>query len=79
MLGELPYGSFVEIEGQTIEAIRLVADQLSLNWTTAIGTSYNALFERVRQALKLSFPDLSFANFENMEVQANDLGVYTAD
>jgi len=79
MLDELPYGSFVEIEGQTIEAIRLVADQLSLNWTTAIGTSYNALFERVRQALKLSFPDLSFANFENMEVQANDLGVYTAD
>jgi adenylate cyclase class 2 len=79
MLDELPYGNFVEIEGETIEEIRLVADQLGFNWTAAIGTSYNALFEHVRQALRLSFTDLSFANFENTAVQAYDLGVYPAD
>jgi adenylate cyclase class 2 len=79
MLDELPYGNFVEVEGETIEAIRLVTDQLNLNWTTAIGTSYNALFDRVQRALNLSFQDLSFANFEGINVQASDLGVYAAD
>jgi adenylate cyclase class 2 len=79
MLDELPYGDFVEIEGETIEAIRTAADQLNLNWEAAIAASYNALFERVQRALKLSFQDLSFANFENIKIQAGDLGVYAAD
>lgn len=79
MLDELPYGSFVEIEGETVEAIRRITDQLNLNWATAIGTSYSALFDRVQRTLKLSFQDLSFANFENVKVQAGDLGIYAAD
>jgi hypothetical protein len=79
MLDELPYGSFVEIEGETLEGIRLVTDQLNLNWTTAIGTSYSALFDRVQRALKSSFQDLSFSNFEGIKVQASDLGVDAAD
>jgi adenylate cyclase class 2 len=79
MLDELPYGDFIEIEGETVEAIRDVGNHLHLNWETAIGTSYSALFERARQALKLSFQDLSFANFEGIKVEANDLGVHAAD
>ncbi len=79
MLDELPYGNFVEIEGETIEAIRAVADQLNLNWETAIGTSYHALFERAHRALNLSFRDISFANFANIRVDAAHLGVYPAD
>lgn len=79
MLDELPYGNFVEIEGETIEAIRSITDQLNLNWATAIGTSYNALFDRVRRALELSFQDLSFVNFEGIKVQSSDLGVNAAD
>ena len=79
MLDELPYGNFVEIEGETLEIIRNVAEELNLNWATAIGTSYNALFERVQRTLQLSFQDLSFANFENRHVQASDLGVLAAD
>jgi adenylate cyclase class 2 len=79
MLDELPYGSFVEIEGETLEGIRLVTDQLNLNWSTAIGTSYSALFDRVQRALKSSFQDLSFSNFEGIKVQASDLGVDAAD
>jgi adenylate cyclase class 2 len=79
MLDELPCGDFVEIEGETLESIRGVADQLSLNWETAIATSYSALFERVQRALKLSFQDLSFVNFEQIRVNASDLGVLTAD
>src|SRR5688572_13003245 len=39
MLDELPYGNFVEIEGETLELIREAAIQLNLNWDAAIGTS----------------------------------------
>ena len=79
MLDELPYGNFVEIEGKSSETIRVTADQLNLNWDTAIGTSYTALFERARKTLRLVFRDLSFENFAGMEVNASDLGVRAAD
>jgi adenylate cyclase, class 2 len=79
MLDELPYGSFVEIEGTTIEGIRSIADQLHLNWETAIATSYNALFDRARNALNLSVQDLSFAEFRNIQVDAVHLGIHAAD
>lgn len=79
MLDELPYGDFVEIEGEAIESIRTIANQLNLKWETAVGTSYNALFERVQRALKLSFQDLSFANFETINVDAAYLQLRAAD
>jgi adenylate cyclase class 2 len=79
MLDELPYGNFVEVEGETIEIIRTSSLQLNLNWDTAIATSYTSVFERARTALKLSFTDLSFANFANVNVDASNLGVRPAD
>ena len=79
MLDELPYGNFVEIEGEKIESIRAVANQLNLRWETAIGTSYQDLFERARQNMNLSFEDLSFANFKSRNVEARDLEVQVAD
>jgi len=79
MLDELPYGRFVEIEGETVDAIHAVADQLGLHWDAAIGTSYNTLFDRARRTLNLSFQDLSFANFADINLDATHLGVYAAD
>ncbi len=79
MLDEMPYGSFIEIEGEGLKSIRSVADRLTLDWDAAVGTSYVALFERLQKALKLSFSDLSFANFAGMDIQAADLGVEPAD
>jgi len=79
MLDELPYGPFVEIEGETVHAIRAIADQLGLNWNTAIATSYNTLFDRARRTLNLTFQDLSFANFADINLDATHLGVYAAD
>lgn len=79
MLDELPYGNFVEIEGETIEAIRKVADALNLKWDAAIGTSYAALFKRASETLNLSFQDLSFEKFAGIQVTAADLGVSTAE
>jgi adenylate cyclase class 2 len=79
MLDELPYGSFVEIEGETVEAIHLLANRLGLSWEAAIARSYTALFDSARIALNLSFQDLSFANFAEINIDAASLGVYPAD
>jgi adenylate cyclase class 2 len=79
MLDELPYGNFVEIEGETVDAIRAIADQLHLKWETAIGTSYHALFERARENLNLALQDLSFAEFSGTQVDVAHLDVHAAD
>jgi adenylate cyclase class 2 len=79
MLDELPYGNFVEIEAETIEAIRRASDILKLNWNAAIGTSYYALFGRACKTLNLSFQDLSFENFAGLPVTAAHLGVSRAE
>ena len=79
MLDELPYGSFVEIEGESAGLIHSAADQLNLTWKVAVGTSYLALFERVRDALNLPFQDLSFANFVDIKADVSHLKVYAAD
>src|SRR5688572_9497988 len=79
MLDELPYGNFVEIEGETVDAIQAVTEQFHLHWESAIGTSYNALFERARRTLNVSIQDLSFAEFRDIKVEAVHLGVQAAD
>jgi adenylate cyclase class 2 len=79
MLDELPYGDFVEIEGETVESIRTIASQLGLHWDHAVATSYNALFDRARRNLNISLQDLSFSEFKNIKVKAADLGVHAAD
>ena len=79
MLDELPYGNFVEIEGESIQIIHRVAEKLTLNRNAAISKSYTALFENVRQTLKLPFKDLTFANFAEVEVSPEQLQVQPAD
>lgn len=67
VLDEMPYGNFVEIEGDadTIDAVR---QKLGLGDATAYRSGYTDLFERVRRKLKLKFTDLTFANFEQIDV-----------
>jgi adenylate cyclase, class 2 len=79
MLDELPYGSFVEIEGETEDSIRSLSEKLHLNWDATIERSYSALFEHVQKSLNLSFRDLSFENFAGIKVDATHLGVQVAD
>ena len=79
MLDELPYGNFVEIEGKNIQAIHIMAEKLKLNRNAAITISYSALFEKVHQILKLTFKDLTFANFERIKVSPEHLQVQPAD
>jgi len=79
MLDELPYGNFVEIEGENIESIRLAAEKLNLNLGTSITASYSALFERARQTLGFTFTDLTFENFTGIEVAPEHLQIQPAE
>lgn len=79
MLDELPYGNFLEIEGQSVEQIQAVAAMLDLKWNTAIRTSYTALFTVAANALHLSFRDITFSNFEGIRVTTDNLHVLAAD
>jgi len=79
MLDELPYGNFVEIEGENITTIRSTAAKLNLDMQAAISASYSSLFEKVRRSLRLTFTDLTFANFAGLNVTAKELSVHAAD
>jgi adenylate cyclase class 2 len=67
VLDELPYGHFVEIEATT-PVIESTLEALGLADQPRIGTSYLGLFTQVKAALNLSFRDLTFANFEGIQV-----------
>jgi adenylate cyclase class 2 len=79
MLDELPYGDFVEIEGETAEQIEAIATKLDLDWGAAIDRSYTALFEYIRKTMRLSFTDLAFENFKGIQVAPDQLDVQPAD
>lgn len=79
MLDELPFGEFVEIEGREAKEIRAAAERLGLKWEARLEQGYLELFARVKPALQLDFRDLTFENFEGVEVDAEVLGAYQAD
>lgn len=79
MLDELPYGNFVEIEGQDPAAIREAAEKIGLNWNAAIPSSYGALFERVAKSCKLDPGKLTFEAFSGHKPDAKELSVSEAD
>jgi adenylate cyclase class 2 len=80
MLDELPYGNFVEIEGEGVESIRAVADKLNLNWDTAAPISYHLLFTRVcAKRPELDPSDLSFAALKGVDITAEALSIRVAD
>ena len=79
MLDELTYGNFLEIEGETAEQIHAVAKKLRLDRNAVIRTSYTALFKVAATTLHLTFRDLTFKNFEGIQVTSSDLLVRAAD
>ena len=79
MLDELPYGSFIEIEGENVESIHSIADLLSLNWEAMVKAGYHALFERVAGKYGLDVSKLSFENLEGVTIKTTDMGIVAAD
>ena len=79
MLDELPYGSFIEIEGENAETIHSIANMLGLNWDAMIKAGYHALFERVAGKYGLDVSKLSFENLEGVTIKTTEMGIVTAD
>jgi adenylate cyclase class 2 len=79
MLDELPYGDFVEIEGNDLESIQKTAKQLKLNIEKAVTTSYHKLFEKIAETKSLDKSSLNFSIFENGKPKGQELGVEKAD
>jgi adenylate cyclase class 2 len=79
MLDELPYGEFVEIEGENTETIRKVADLLGLDWSAMVKAGYHALFEQVAPKYHLDASQLSFATLEKVKIMPDDFSIRYAD
>ena len=69
-LDRMPYGDFLEIEGQEKD-IRYSASRLGLNWQKRIIFNYFAIFEIMRKNLNLDFKDITFNNFETVDDDAS--------
>jgi adenylate cyclase class 2 len=64
-LDTMPYGDFLEIEGQ-MEDIRKLASQIGLKWKKRILLNYLAIFDVIKQKSNLPFYDVTFSNFINI-------------
>lgn len=78
-LDELPYGSFVEIEGPDPVSIRAVNQDLGFNWEARAPESYVAIFDRLKHELGLDLRDLSFENFSGLEITPGQMRLRFAD
>jgi len=78
MLDEMPYGNFVEIEGE-FNDLKPLSQILHFNWDAAIPASYHSLFDRVSISQNLAFRDLTFEKFKDIKIVPADLGVVPAD
>ncbi|MHC1740227.1 MAG: class IV adenylate cyclase [Anaerolineaceae bacterium] len=78
-LDEMPFGHFVEIEGDDAKKIERVAAMLSLNWSTRVNDSYIRLFERMKSSKHLDVHDLTFGDFKKYKISPEDLGVKPGD
>jgi adenylate cyclase class 2 len=66
-LDRMPFGEFLEIEGQDND-IRDCAAKLGLNWNKRILLSYLEIFDVIKEKLNLRFKNLTFKNFETVNV-----------
>ncbi len=74
MLDELPYGHFVEIEGESLDEVKQIARELNLPWEKRAKLNYLSLFHSLKQKLQLQFRDATFENFSGLAaVQPDDL------
>lgn len=79
VLDEMPFGNFAEIEGPDAESIRDAAAKLGLDWEARTVASYLALFSFLCSTRGLTAQNLSFSEFEGIEIRVSDMGLRYAD
>jgi adenylate cyclase class 2 len=72
VLDELPFGNFIELEGEEVR-IKTAAAQLGLDWNKRLLTNYLALMAQLKAHHNLPFSDLTFANFASQPFSAADI------
>lgn len=72
VLDEMPYGNFVEIEGEEA-GIKTAVARLNLPWDKRITTNYLKLMVDLKAYHRLDFDDLTFANFEGLDISVADI------
>lgn len=71
VLDELPYGTFIEIEGAP-DAINQMIDKLGLSTARRYIQNYIGLFANIRARRNLPFTDLTFDNFRGLDITPAD-------
>ncbi len=79
MLDELPYGKFVEIEGEQVQELRRIADLLELKWENMVKAGYHALFDRAARKYGLEPSRLSFEALSGVQIDPRDMEIQPAD
>ncbi|MBN8657016.1 MAG: class IV adenylate cyclase [Anaerolineae bacterium] len=79
MLDELPYGNFVEIEGEDVNTLRTVAELLGLRWGSSVNAGYLVLFDRIAMKYKLTAGQLSFEALKGLSISGEDMSIVPAD
>ncbi len=67
VLDEMPFGKFIEVEGEAADIDKVLA-KLDLANVPKITASYSDLFFRVKDKMGLKFRDLTFENFKGITV-----------
>lgn len=77
-LDELPYGTFVEIEGQVTHQIQRVCTDLGLDWEHRIPWSYAEIFSRICMKEHMPPQELTFEVFQNRNIVLEEYGILPA-
>jgi adenylate cyclase class 2 len=78
-LDEMPFGSFIEIEGPDAASIQAAAASLRLDWGARSVASYLALFNQLCAARGLPAQNLTFEELAGVDASPEDLGLRFAD
>lgn len=78
-LDEMPYGNFVEIEGESADQIQKICEALNLDWSRRVFYSYVELFSLIKDAEQIASDDLSFVTFQNWHGNLARYGIFPAD
>jgi len=78
-LDEMPFGDFIEIEGENVSDIQHLAANLGLGWEANITENYMMLFNRMKQVLGLEIEEMSFETLDGVEVTPELWGLRKAD
>lgn len=70
MLDELPFGTFLEIEGPSPEVVRQTAARLGLAWEDRLERSYLEIFAELQRRLGLEGRQATFADLADLDLPA---------